>query len=304
MTPDAAAPGPGPVAVWGLAIRPATLPAAAAPVLVGTACAFHAGGFALGPAVACLLGALFIQIGTNFANDVFDYEKGADGADRIGPTRAVAAGLVSPRAMKVATAVAFGLATVCGVYLTAVAGWGVVAIGVASILSGLAYTGGPYPLAYHGLGDVFVLVFFGFVAVCATAFVQAGTVPASAWLAAAGVGALTTGILAVNNLRDRETDVNAGKHTLAVLLGRRGALTEYFLLLAVGAAAPVALVVLRLAGPVALLPLVSLPLFVRAGHGILTAADGPAFNRVLKATGQLVMVYGVLFAAGLALAAG
>ena len=162
---------------WILAARPATLTAAAAPVAVGTAVAYAVGGFALGPALAALLGAFWIQIGTNFANDVFDAEKGADGPDRIGPTRAVSAGLISARAMKLAMIAAFALATAFGGYLLAVAGWPVAAIGVASILAGIAYTGGPYPLGYHGLGDLFVLVFFGFVAVCGTAFVQLGHVP-------------------------------------------------------------------------------------------------------------------------------
>src|SRR5262249_51411853 len=201
---------PDPLRTWIAAARLRTLPAAVVPVVVGTACAAASGGMALGPALAALGGALAIQIGTNFANDVFDAERGADGPDRIGPVRAVAAGLITPAAMKRAMIAAFGIATALGVYLIAVAGWPVVAIGVASILSGIAYTGGPWPLGYHGLGDAFVLVFFGFVAVCGTAFVQLDHVPWLAIVAAVPVGALATAILVVNNLRDRATDERAG----------------------------------------------------------------------------------------------
>ena len=157
---------------WIAAARPKTLPAAATPVIVGTACAHACGGIAWGPALAALGGALALQIGANFANDVYDAEHGADGADRLGPVRAVAAGLIAPSAMKRAMVLAFAVAMAFGVYLASVAGWPVVAIGLASIAAAIAYTGGPWPLGYHGLGDVFVLIFFGFVAVCGTAFVQ------------------------------------------------------------------------------------------------------------------------------------
>ena len=216
---------------WVLAARPATLTAAVVPVAVGTACAHAAGGVEWAPALAALLGAIWIQIGTNFANDVYDAEKGADTEDRLGPTRAVASGLISAAAMRRAMVVAFGLATLCGVYLAWVAGWPILAIGVASILSGIAYTGGPYPLGYNGLGDVFVMIFFGFVAVCGTAFVQRLDVPLVAVVASVPVGALATAILVVNNLRDRETDTVAGKRTLAVRFGRRGAIAEYAILI-------------------------------------------------------------------------
>src|SRR5436190_16224757 len=218
---------------WIAAARLRTLPAAAVPVAVGTACAHATGHIAWGPAVAALAGSLAIQIGTNFANDVFDAERGADGPDRVGPVRAVAAGLITAGAMKRAMIAAFAAATLLGVYLVAVAGWPVVAIGVASVASGIAYTGGPWPLGYHGLGDAFVLAFFGFVAVCGTAFVQLGRVPCLAIAAAVPVGALATAILVVNNLRDRATDERAGKRTLAVRLGRRGALIEYAALVAI-----------------------------------------------------------------------
>jgi len=286
------------VATWIAAARLRTLPAAVVPVVVGTACAAASGGAAAGPALAALGGALAIQIGTNFANDVFDAERGADGPDRIGPLRAVSAGLVTAAAMKRAMIAAFGVATLLGLYLVATAGWPVVAIGVASILSGIAYTGGPWPLGYHGLGDVFVMIFFGFVAVCGTAFVQLGSVPCLAILAAIPVGALATAILVVNNIRDRATDVRAGKRTLAVRFGRRAALVEYAALLAVAYAIPLGLAVTG--RPWAALPLASAPLAVIRLRAVVAASDGPTFNRCLAATAQLLLAHGALFTLGLA----
>jgi len=289
---------PDPLRTWIAAARLRTLPAAVVPVVVGTACAAASGGVALGPALAALGGALAIQIGTNFANDVFDAERGADGPDRIGPLRAVAAGLVTPGAMKRAMIAAFGVATLLGVYLVAIAGWPVVAIGVASVISGIAYTGGPWPLGYHGLGDLFVLVFFGFVAVCGTAFVQLGRVPDLAIAASVPVGALATAILVVNNLRDRATDERAGKRTLAVRFGRRGALIEYAALVAIAYAVPAALAA---GGRLAVaLPLLSAPIAAARVRALIAAGDGPAFNHCLAATAQLLLLFGGLFAAGLA----
>jgi 1,4-dihydroxy-2-naphthoate octaprenyltransferase len=284
-------------ATWIGAARLRTLPAAVVPVAVGTAVAAASGGVAWGPALAALGGALAIQIGTNFANDVFDAERGADGPDRIGPVRAVSAGLISAAAMKRAMIAAFGVAIILGVYLVAVAGWPVVAIGVASIVSGMAYTGGPWPLGYHGLGDVFVMVFFGFVAVCGTAFVQLHTVPCLALAAAVPVGALATAILVVNNVRDRATDVRAGKRTLAVRFGRRAALVEYAALLAVAYAVPIGLVICGHRW--AWLPLVSAPIAIARLRAVIAADDGPAFNRCLAATAQLMLIHGALLAAGL-----
>ena len=289
---------PGALGTWIAAARLRTLPAAVVPVVVGTACAAASGGVALGPALAALAGALAIQIGTNFANDVFDAERGADGPDRVGPLRAVSAGLVTAAAMKRAMAVAFGVATVLGIYLAASAGWPVIAIGVASIVSGIAYTGGPWPLGYHGLGDVFVLLFFGFVAVCGTAFVQLGHVPPLAIAAAVPVGALATAILVVNNIRDRDTDERAGKRTLAVRLGRRGALAEYIALVVIAYAVPLGLAATgRL---YAALPVLSAPVAVARIRAVIAAGDGPAFNGCLAATAQLLLLHGGLFAAGLA----
>ncbi len=281
---------------WILAARPATLTAALVPVAVGTACAYAAGGLRWGPALAALAGAIWIQIGTNFANDVFDAEKGADTEDRLGPTRAVAAGLITPAAMRVAMVVAFGLASLAGLYLTWAAGWPVMVIGVASVLSGIAYTGGPYPLGYNGLGDVFVMVFFGFVAVVGTVYVQTLDTPPLAWLASIPVGALATAILVVNNLRDIETDVVAGKRTLAVRFGRSSAVAEYAALLVAAYAVPLSLLASR--GPFILLPLASAPIGVWLVRRVATES-GRSLNATLARTAQLLLLYGALWSAGI-----
>jgi 1,4-dihydroxy-2-naphthoate octaprenyltransferase len=286
-------------ATWIAASRPKTLAAAVVPVAVGTACAAATSAVAWGPALAALGGAMAIQIGTNFANDVFDAERGADGPDRLGPTRAVSAGLISAGAMKRAMVAAFAVACAFGLYLVHAGGWPIVAIGAASILSGIAYTGGPYPLGYHGLGDVFVLAFFGFVAVCGTAYVQVAHVPALAVAAAVPVGALATAILVVNNLRDRAGDARAGKRTLAVRFGRAAALVEYAALVAAAYAVPLALAVTG--RPWAALPLATLPLAAARLRALLVAVDGPSFNRCLAATAQLLALHGALFAAGIAI---
>jgi 1,4-dihydroxy-2-naphthoate octaprenyltransferase len=284
---------------WIAAARLRTLPAAVVPVAVGTACAQATTGIARGPALAALGGSLAIQIGTNFANDVFDAERGADGPDRIGPLRAVSAGLISAAAMKRAMIAAFAVAAMFGVYLTATVGWPIVAIGIASILAGIAYTGGPYPLGYHGLGDVFVMGFFGFVAVCGTTFAQVGFVPCLAWFSAIPVGALATAILVVNNLRDRSTDERAGKRTLAVRFGRRGALVEYAALVGVSYVVPIGLAICTKSAW-CLLPGLTVPLAWQRMRALATAASGPAFNACLAATAQLMLAHGVLFAVGLA----
>ncbi len=288
----------GSLRAWILACRPATLTAAAAPVLVGTAIAAQHGSVAPLPFAATLLGAFLLQIASNFANDVFDHEKGADTEERLGPTRAVQAGLVSAQAMKKGLAIALGLALAVGLYLTSVAGWPIVAIGILSMLSAVAYTGGPYPLGYHGLGDVFVMVFFGFVAVCGTAFVQLGTVPPLAYVGGAVMGALCTNILVVNNLRDRHTDAKAGKRTLAVRWGRNAALFEYFALLSGSYIAPLILNACGAVGPLGLLPLLSAPLGFRVAQGVRTQ-EGRALNAYLVLTAKLLFVFGALWALGL-----
>jgi len=285
---------------WIAAARLRTLPAAAVPVAVGTACAHATGHIAWGPALAALAGSLAIQIGTNFANDVFDAERGADGPDRVGPLRAVSAGLISASAMKRAMVAAFAVAALFGLYLTATAGWPIALLGLVSIAAGIAYTGGPYPLGYHGLGDIAVLAFFGFVAVCGTTYVQTASVPCLAWWSAVPVGALATAILVVNNVRDRATDARVGKRTLAVRFGRTGALVEYAALLFVAYAVPVGLAICA-SSPWRLLPLVTLPLAWGRLRALLAAVTGPEHNACLAATAKLLALFGITFAAGLVL---
>jgi len=289
---------PGSLGAWILASRPKTLSAAAVPVLVGTAAAAARGQVRWAPALAALLGSLCLQIGANFANDVFDYEKGADTAERLGPTRAVQAGLLSARSMRRGMLVVFGLALGLGLYLTSVSGPLILLIGCASIASAIAYTGGPYPLGYNGLGDVFVFIFFGLVAVCGTAYVEIGRVPGLSLACAVPVGALATAILVVNNLRDRATDYVAGKRTLAVRWGSAFAIGEYRALLALSFLTPLGLVLSRAAGPEALLPLLALPMALKTERAVATS-EGRALNPLLAATAKLLLVFGVLFALGL-----
>jgi len=299
---DAVAESPSLPRVWLLATRPATLTAALSPVLVGAAAAWRASGgvgYRWGAVFAALLGAMFIQVGTNLANDVFDYEKGADTADRLGPTRVTQAGLLTPTQVRAGMVVSFALATAAGVYLTAVAGWPIVAIGVASIASGIAYTGGPYPLGYNGLGDVFVFAFFGVVAVCGTAFVALGSVPTLALALSVPVGALATAVLVVNNVRDHTTDVRVGKRTLVVRFGRRFGVTEYVACWVAALGVPVALAASRQA-PWMLLPLLTSPLAVVLSRKVATVAGRP-LNPVLGATAGSLLLHSVLTAVGLAL---
>lgn len=287
---------------WLLAVRFRTLVAAAVPVAVGAACAQAADGLRLGPTLAALGGALWIQIGTNFANDVFDYEKGADTEERVGPTRAVASGLLSAGQMRRGMVAAFLVAAGFGLCLTWYGGWPVIVIGLASIAAGIAYTGGPYPLGYHGLGDVFVMIFFGFVAVCGTLWVNLLALTELGWWASVPPGALATAILVVNNVRDIETDTRAGKRTLAVRLGRNAGVAEYVLLLASAYLVPVMLVILSLSGEWVLLPLLTVPLAVLLVRR-LVLLRGRDLNLVLASTAQLLLLHGALFAAGLAVGA-
>ncbi|HSN83330.1 MAG TPA: 1,4-dihydroxy-2-naphthoate polyprenyltransferase [Polyangiales bacterium] len=291
---------PGSVQAWMLAARPATLTAAFAPVAVGTACAFDAGAFRWDAAVAALVGAFLIQIGTNFANDLYDFQKGADDAGRLGPVRAAQAGLLDVRQLRRGIFVTFGMALGVGVYLTWIAGPVVVAIGLASIAAGLAYTGGPFPLAYNGLGDVFVMVFFGFVAVCGTAFVQALHVPRIAWAASIPIGALATAILVVNNVRDVEGDRRARKRTLVVRFGRRGGVREYALLLVAAYATPVVMFSSGASDAWVCLPLLTFPWAVRLSRSVVRDR-GPALNQTLAGTAKLLSVFGLLLAIGIAL---
>lgn len=295
-------PAPGSLRAWILATRPPTLTVAMVPVLVAAALAHRHAGFRPWAVLAALLGAVWIQIGTNLANDVFDYEKGADNAARLGPLRVTQAGLISPAAMRRGMWISFALAMLCGVYLTWVSGPIIVAIGLVSIASGIAYTGGPYPLGYNGLGDVFVFLFFGLVAVCGTCLVaadaQLALAPATL-LAAIPVGTLATAILVVNNVRDHRGDVQAGKRTLVVRWGRRFGVAEYYALVGIAYVVPVLFVILRWSGVVALLPLLTLPLCWPLLRALTIAHDGPTLNRTLAHTARLLFVYGILWTVAL-----
>ncbi|MBW1760397.1 MAG: 1,4-dihydroxy-2-naphthoate polyprenyltransferase [Deltaproteobacteria bacterium] len=291
---------PGSIRAWVLAARPATLTAAFAPVAVGTACAWRVGALRWDAALAALFGAFLIQIATNFANDMFDFQKGADNEERLGPTRAAQAGLLTVPQLRRGIITTFALALGTGIYLTWIAGPAVVVIGLASMAAGLAYTGGPFPLAYHGLGDVFVMVFFGFVAVCGTAFVQALFVPQIAWAAAIPIGALATGILVVNNVRDFEGDARAGKTTLVVRFGREGGVREYAFLLAVAYATPVVIFALGWTSAWVCLPLLTILWGVRLFRSVVNDR-GIALNETLAETAKLLSLFGILFAIGIAL---
>lgn len=283
-----------------MASRLPTLPAAIVPVLVGSATAlavqqqFHVGAFG-----AALVASLLIQIGTNFANDLFDFKRGADTEERTGPVRVTTAGLVTPKQMARATVIVFALAFLVGMYLVYLRGWPVLAIGVAAIVCGVLYTAGPWPLAYHGLGDVFSFAFFGVVAVVGTHFVHTGTTDLLAWTASIPVGFLVTAILVVNNLRDIPTDRETGKRTLAVRLGDRGTRWQYVLMLAGSYVVPTALWLFGAAGPSVLLPWVSGLLAYNLMKTVLGGAHGTALNPVLGGTGRLHLVYGLLWAVGL-----
>ncbi len=289
-----------PLQIWILAARPKTLPAAAAPVIVGVGTALAEGVFRAGPATAALLGALLIQIGTNFANDYFDFLKGADNEARLGPTRVTQAGLLAAREVAAGMWIAFGLASLAGLYLIIQAGWPVLLIGLASILAGIAYTGGPFPFGYHGLGDFFVFVFFGPVAVVGTYFVQSGAAsPAAVW-SSLPIGSLATGILVVNNLRDIETDAIAGKHTLAVRLGRSGTRLEYLLLGVISYLVPLGMWLAGLAPALVLLSWLTLPLFYSLLRKV-NQEEGRALNAALAGTSRLELLFAILFTAGLLL---
>ena len=286
--------------LWLLAARPRTLPAAIAPVLVGTALAGSEDTFRALPFVAALLGSVFIQIGTNLSNDYSDARRGADTEDRLGPVRVTAGGLMPPRRVLVGTYVAFGVAVAAGLYLAAVAGWELLVVGAASILAGVLYTGGPRPYGYEGLGELFVFTFFGLVAVGGSYFVQTEELRWEAIALGVPVGLLAAAILVVNNIRDVDTDRRAGKRTLAVKLGRERARGLF-----------VAMVAARLPGagsrsspalsPWLLLMLAALPLAPPLVRTVRTRTDGPALNGALAATGRLLAVFSVLLAGGVLL---
>ena len=298
MTIDAR---PSTARIWLLAIRPATLPAAVSGVLVGLGAALGIGApFRLDTAVGCLAVALVLQITANLSNDLSDFRRGADTPDRAGPLRVAAAGLITEGQLEIAIVVTIAIAAAIGLWLTTIGGPVLLGLGALAIVAALAYTGGPWPYGYRGLGEVFVFVFFGLVAVVGTAFLQAGQIAPLFVAAAAPVGALTTAILVVNNLRDIPTDSAAGKRTLAVMLGRRATVVEYRLLLAVAFLVPVALLVAGRGLPV-LLPLLAVPLALPLERTVRTFSEPRQLNPVLKGTARLALVHGLLLAIGLAI---
>ena len=292
---------PSRLGTWLHAFRIPTLAASVVPVLVGTAVAWRHDASRPLAALAALVGAVAIQIGTNLANDLYDFRKGADAPGRIGPPRVLPQGWLSWGEVRAGMILSFAIATVAGLYLWKVAGWPVVAIGTASIAAGIGYTAGPFALAYVGLGDLAVLVFFGFVAVLGTYYVQAGALHPEAVLAAIPVGALATAILIVNNVRDLDRDRVAGKRTLAVILGRGAARAEFMALLIAAYAVPLGLWAQGLRSAWILLPFATGSLAMRALHAVWEREDGLALNRALLDTARLHAAFGVLFAAGIAL---
>lgn len=287
--------------LWWLAIRPKTLTAALSPVLVGWGLAAQSDQFHWGAAGAALFGAIMIQIGTNLVNDVVDFAKGADTEERLGPTRVTQSGLMTKNQVWWGVWVSFGLAVLAGLYLTYVAGWPVVVIGLASILAGILYTAGPISLAYIGLGDLFVMIFFGFVAVGGTVFVVSGDLSSSVWWLSAAVGALTVNILVINNIRDIEADRKAGRKNIPIIWGRSAAEFEYTIMILLAYMAPVILVARQDVSVWALLVFLSLPQAIKLNKILRSGLEGPPLNPILGQTAQLLFKYCILLALGLAL---
>lgn len=288
-----------PARAWVLAARPKTLTAAVAPVLTGTGLASFHDSLAWLPAGAALLGAILIQIGTNLANDYYDYVRGGDTQERIGPVRVTLAGILAPETVRRGMIATLSAAMLVGVYLVMVAGWPIVWIGLASVACAVLYTGGPFPLAYHGLGDVFVFVFFGLIAVGGTYYVQALAWPPDALLAGVGLGAVSTAILVVNNLRDIETDERAGKRTLAVRLGARGTKVEYVAVLVVAGVVPIVGFLLFAWPASSLIALATGVLAVKPLRIVFGYSEPAELIPALGGTARVVAVYGGLLALGL-----
>jgi 1,4-dihydroxy-2-naphthoate polyprenyltransferase len=286
--------------LWAMAVRPRTLPAAMAPVLAGTALALADHAFRFFPATAAFLVALLLQIGVNLANDYFDYKKGIDTPERLGPVRVTQSGLISPATVKNGMIIVFSLTGIIGIYLVFVGGWPIFFLGVASIVSALAYSGGPFPLASNALGELFVFIFFGLVAVCGTYYVQALSINAQVFCLSIPVGLLITAIMVVNNLRDMATDAKSGKITLAVILGRKGSLLEYRLLVY---SAYLFLPIYYFYGLISLwglLPLISFPMAFQMIHTVKNS-QAQALNQALAGTARLALIFSALLALGIIL---
>ncbi|GAB4327694.1 MAG: 1,4-dihydroxy-2-naphthoate polyprenyltransferase [Candidatus Zixiibacteriota bacterium] len=290
---------PSRVWVWLQAARPKTLWAAVSSVLVGTSLAWRDGGFHLWAALGAVAGAVLLQIAANFANDLFDFERGADTHERLGPLRVTQAGFVTPGGMRRALFTVIGAAMMIGLLLIWRGGWPILAIGVLGIVAAILYTGGPYPYGYHGLGEVFVFIFFGLAAVIGTYYVQTLTITMTAVLLSIPMGLLAVAILVVNNLRDIDTDRRSGKRTLAVLLGREGTRIEYATVVIVSALVPVIILGVGLSSAGVLLASACLLPAWRLIRMVFTTTDGPTMNTILARTAQLQIVFGILLAIGL-----
>lgn len=282
---------------WIQASRPKTLTAAVTPVVVGTSIALAEGAFRPFAALAALYCAIAVQIGTNIFNDVMDYERGTDTKERLGPLRVTQAGWLPPESVRRAALLVFASAGLVGLYLIVLGGWPVLLVGVASIIAGMAYTAGPSPLAYNGFGDLFVLIFFGFVAVGGTVYVQAGDLPPAMWFAAGSVGCSITALLDVNNIRDIETDRVAGRRTIPVIFGREWAVAQYGILLAAAFLLPAIAWLRGWAPPGVLLSWLAIPMALRLIRE-LSGEVGRALNKVLAHTARFVFLHGLLLAAG------
>jgi 1,4-dihydroxy-2-naphthoate polyprenyltransferase len=291
--------GISPARAWILATRPATLPAAAVPVIVGAAAAVSDGAsFRPWVFVATLICALLIQIGTNFANDYSDFQRGADNEGRLGPLRVTQSELISQAAVQRGIVVAFGLALIVGASLVWIGGLPILLIGILSVISGLAYTGGPFPFGYHGLGDLFVFIFFGLIAVTGTAYLQSGAWTLFPFLLSIPIGLIVTNVLVINNLRDRPTDIAAGKRTLATRLGDRATRAQYVTFLIIAYLVPVVIAVTDRKRLPLLATLLSLPLALSLARRVMNGTSGRELNPMLKQTGQLLLLFGVLLSAG------
>ncbi|NPV56057.1 MAG: 1,4-dihydroxy-2-naphthoate polyprenyltransferase [Anaerolineae bacterium] len=283
---------------WILGARPKTLPAAISPILIGIGIAVYYNSFRLAPALAALVCAIFIQIGTNYVNDVVDYLNGHDQTDRLGPLRVTQAGLLSSKQVIFGAVASFGVAIIAGLYLATVAGWIVLIIGAACILAGLAYSTGPAPLINNGLADLFVLVFFGFVAVVSTVFVITAFIPPESWLGGLAAGALSVNILVVNNIRDVVSDKRAGRKNIPVLYGRRAGEKEYLVMLAIAYLVPLAMFFILHLQPWVLVTYLTLPVAIKNFRELKRTPDGKLLNLQLAKTAQMVFVYSAVMTGG------
>ncbi len=288
----------GKLKAWILASRPKTLLAAFVPVITGTAVAISDGAFNLLPALDALICAVLIQVGTNFSNDLFDFLSGADSPNRVGPKRALTEGWITVKEMKIGIALTFGITFLLGLYLVYVGGWVILLIGILSILAGLAYTAGPLPLAYNGLGDIFVFIFFGIIGTVGTYYVQSLQVNTFAFLSSIPVGALVTNILIVNNYRDTDEDRLAGKKTLAVIFGKKFSRFQYLTLLILSYLVPVLFYFFFEKSIFIFLPFLSLPLAIKVAKMMFTL-EGEELNKTLELTSKLSIIFSFLFAIGI-----